>query len=98
MLSLKSLSHILLATIQWMLFWGLVAAAFVAIVTTIQPDTGHVPRAEVPLMIGVPSAILGGIVGLIFACLMEASHQRNFLGRTVRVFVVGIMGTSAGII
>ena len=94
----KSLARILLTMTEWAAFWGIVGAAFAAVATVIQPDTGHIPREKVPLMIGVPSAMLGSVVGLVFACTAEAFHEKNLMGNKVRAVVLGILSACSAVV
>jgi hypothetical protein len=98
MLRVRSFSRIVLTTVAWMIAWGVIAAAITAVVTVIQPDTGHIPRQKVPLMIGIPSAVFGGIAGFIFACVLEANGVPKLLGARSRLVLGALFGASAGIL
>ncbi len=98
MFNLKTLGRILITTVTWAVVWGLVGAAVGAVATVIEPDTGHIPRNLVPLMMGVPSAVFGAIAGLIFASVMAPVRISSLLGPKGRVFLGGAVGATAGII
>jgi len=98
MFNLKTLGRILITTVTWAVVWGLVGAAVGAVATVIEPDTGHIPRNLVPLMMGVPSAVFGAIAGLIFASVMARAHISSLLGPKGRMFLCGSLVATVGII
>jgi hypothetical protein len=98
MFSLKTLGRILITTVIWAVVWGLVGAAVGAVATVIQPDTGHIPRNLVPLMIGVPSGVFGAIAGLIFASVMAPVRISSLVGLKGRIFLGTVVGATAGIV
>ena len=98
MLNLKILGRILITTFKWAIVWGLVGAAMGAVATIVEPDTGHIPRNLVPLMIGLPSAAFGAIAGLIFASVMVPIQVGTFLGLKGRVALGAVVGATAGIV
>jgi hypothetical protein len=98
MFNLKTLARILTTTLKWAIVWGLVGAAMGAVATIVEPDTGHIPRNLVPLMIGLPSAVFGAIAGLLFASVMTPVHVSAFLGLKGRVVLGAIVGATAGIV
>ncbi len=98
MFNLKTLGRILVATVTWAVVWGLVGAAAGAVATVIEPDTGHIPRNLVPLMMGVPSAVFGAIAGLIFASVMAPVRISSLLGPKGRMLLGGAVGATVGII
>jgi hypothetical protein len=66
--------------------------------TLIDPDTGHIPRAMVPLMIGVPSAVFGALAGLLFALVVVPAGIRIPLGATGRTLLGATVGGIAGVV
>lgn len=98
MFNLKTLARILTTTLKWAIVWGLVGAAMGAVATIVEPDTGHIPRNLVPLMIGLPSAVFGAIAGLLFASVMTPVHVGALLGLKGRVVLGAIVGATAGIV
>lgn len=99
MFNLKLLGSILVTALKWGIVWGLAGAAVGAVTTLIEPDTGHIPRNLVPLMIGVPSAIFGAVAGLVFASVVAPFPQiSTFLGAKGRVVLGGAVGGAAGIV
>lgn len=98
MFNLRTVGRILIATATWAVVWGLVGAAVGVISTVIEPDTGHIPRNLVPLMIGVPSAVFGAIAGLVFASLMAPARLSSFLGPKGRMLFGCAVGATAGIV
>jgi hypothetical protein len=79
MATLQIIGKVVRTTGIWALLWGLTGAAVGAVMTLIDPDTGHIPRTMVLLMIGVPSAVFGALAGLLFALVVVpaafASHS-----------------------
>ncbi len=98
MFNLKTLGRILITTVTWAVVWGLVGAAVGAVSTVVEPDTGHIPRNLVPLMMGVPSAVFGAIAGLIFASVMAPVRISSLLGPKGRMFLGAAVGATAGIV
>lgn len=98
MFNLKSFGRILITALKWAIVWGLAGAATGVVATMIEPDTGHIPRHLVPLMVGVPSAAFGGLAGLILASVMTPAHIGDFVGLRGRVVLGGIIGGTAGIV
>jgi len=98
MFNLKALGRILITALKWAIVWGLVGAAMGVLATTLEPDTGHIPRNLVPLMMAVPSAVFGAIAGLIFASVMTPVHVSDFLGPRGRVVLGAVIGATAGTI
>ena len=94
----KALGRILITAFKWAIVWGLVGAAMGVLATTLEPDTGHIPRNLVPLMMAVPSAVFGAIAGLIFASVLTAVHVSDFLGPRGRVVLGTVIGATAGIV
>jgi len=82
----------------WALLWGLTGAAAGAVMTLIDPDTGHIPRAMVPLMIGGPSAVFGALAGLLFALVVVPAGIRVPLGTTGRTLLGATVGGIVGIV
>jgi len=76
MATLQIIGKVVKTTGIWALLWGLTGAAAGAVMTLIDPDTGHIPRAMVPLMIGVPSAVFGALAGLLFALVVVPAGIR----------------------
>ena len=66
--------------------------------TLIDPDTGHIPRTMVPLMIGVPSAVFGALAGLLFALVVVPAGIRIPLGTTGRTLLGATVGGIVGIV
>jgi len=98
MFNLKTLGGILVTSLRWAIVWGLVGAAMGAVATIVQPDTGHIPRNLVPVMIGLPSSLFGAIAGLIFAFVMTPTQIGTFLGLKGRVALGAVVGATAGIV
>ena len=98
MFNLKSLGGILITALKWAVVWGLAGAAAAALATVIEPDTGHIPRHLVPLMVGVPSAAFGCLAGLLFAAVMAPVRIRDLVGLTGRVILGGFIGGTVGIL
>ncbi len=98
MFNLKTLGRILITAGTWAVVWGLVGAAVGAVSTVVEPDTGHIPRNLVPLMMGVPSAVFGAIAGLIFASVMAPVRISSLLGPKGRMFLGAAVGATAGIV
>jgi hypothetical protein len=94
----RSLGRVLLTALKWAVVWGLVGAAAGAIATLIEPDTGHVPRNLVPLMIGVPSAAFGFVSGLLFAVLLASPHIGDLFGLKGRLILGSFVGGAVGIV
>lgn len=98
MFNLRTLIVVFVTALKWAVVWGLVGAAMGAVATIVEPDTGHIPRNLVPLMIGLPSSVFGFIAGLIFAFVMTPIQVNSFLGLKGRVFLGAIVGATAGIV
>jgi hypothetical protein len=76
----------------WAISWGLCGTVLGVIATTIEPDTGHIPRYEVPLLFGIPLS-LGGIVGgLMFGLISGLCRDK------MRLVLGGTIGGIAGIV
>jgi hypothetical protein len=98
MFNLKVLNRILITTLKWAIVWGLAGAAMGVVATLIEPDTGHIPRKLVPVMIGLPSAAFGAVAGLLFASVLVPAHISASLGPTGRVVLGGVVGGAVGMI
>lgn len=98
MTTLQIIGKVVRTTGIWALLWGLTGAAAGAILTLIDPDTGHIPRAMVPLMIGVSSAVLGALAGLLFALIVVPAGIRIPLGTTGRTLLGATVGGIVGIV
>jgi hypothetical protein len=98
MANLKSLPNVFLTAVKWAVVWGLFGAAIGAVATIIEPDTGHIPRNRVPLLIGLPSAVFGAIAGLIYGVLMMPARVSDVLGAKGRVTLGAVIGAAAGIV
>jgi hypothetical protein len=88
MFSQKVLGRILMTTLTWAVVWALAGAAMGVVATLIEPDTGHIPRHLVPVMIAVPSAAFGAVAGLIFASVMASVNITVSLGPKGRTLFV----------
>ena len=64
-------------TAKWAVAWGIVGALARLVSILVDPDTGHIPNYDVPLMIGVPSAAFGALAGLMFASLSYSVRRKN---------------------
>ena len=51
--SLKALARTLFTALQWALAWGLTGAAAGVVMILVEPDTGHIGRSFVPIMVGI---------------------------------------------
>jgi hypothetical protein len=98
MFNLRNLTWIFMTTLKWAVVWGLAGAAMGVVATLIEPDTGHIPRNLVPVMIGVPRAVFGAVAGLLFASVMVSAHIQASLGPTGRAALGGAVGAAVGMI
>ena len=98
MSSLKTLGRILTTGLKWAAVWALAGAAMGVVATLIEPDTGHIPRHLVPLMIAVPSAAFGVVAGLIFASVVAPVKINVSLGPKGRALFGGVVGGATGMV
>ena len=96
MSSLKVLGRILTTALKWAAVWALAGASMGVVVTLIEPDTGHIPRHLIPLMIAVPSAAFGAVAGLIFASVVAPVKIHVSLGPKGRALPGGVIGELQG--
>jgi hypothetical protein len=95
---LKVFWRILVTTILWAVVCGLSGAVLAVVVTITEPDTGHIPREFVPLMVGVPTAALGALGGIICGFALTRAHADDLLGFRGRKVIGGYVGGAAAII
>jgi hypothetical protein len=62
----------------------------------LHPDTGHVPRYGVPVMLGIPGFILGLLASAAFSCLANAVHETYTTRLGERMLLGGAIGAIAG--
>jgi hypothetical protein len=74
----------------WTVAWGLSGVLLGLMALVVQPDTGHVPRREVLLLIGIPLALCGVVGGSIFG-VVGGSYKGK-----ARVILGGLTGGIAG--
>jgi hypothetical protein len=98
MFNLKVLGRILMTAFKWAAVWALAGAAMGVVATLIEPDTGHIPRHLVPLMIAVPSAAFGAIAGLIFASVVAPGNISVSLGPKGRTLLGSVIGGLTGLV
>jgi hypothetical protein len=90
-INLSALNRFWWTVAVWTIAWGLTGALLRLIAIVIQPDTGHVPRYEVPLLLGIPLGLCGVVGGSLFGVL-AGSYNGN-----ARVFLGGLVGGIAGV-
>jgi len=83
---------------MWTTAWGFAGAAIGAIVTVFHSDTGHIPSDQIPLLIGVPSAVFGLGAGLLYGALAVAFGAEVSLSRKGRMMLGAGVGCAAGIV
>jgi hypothetical protein len=98
MASLKIVGKVLITALTWAVVWGMAGEGVGVVGTIIDPDTGHIPRQIVPVMIGIPSAAFGAVAGLIFASITTRAGISTALGAGGRTIVGCIIGEIAGIV
>lgn len=98
MFNLKVIARVLLTGLTWAIVWGLAGAAMGVVATLVEPDTGHIPRNLVPVMIGLPSAAFGAVAGLLFASVLVPVKISASLGSTGRVVLGAVVGGAIGMI
>ena len=93
---LQSLWRVTRTALSWALVGGFATAAMGLLAVVFYPDTGHVPRYAVPLMLGIPGFILGLLAGAAFSCLTTAVNEtyRTRLGE--RMLLGAAIGAVAG--
>lgn len=73
-------------TVTWAVVWGFSGAVLGLIAIIVRPDTGHIPRYEVPFLIGIPTGVVGIIGGAVFALVGDqrgSAKTRGIIGATV---------------
>ena len=90
-ISLSALNRCWRTVAIWTIAWGLSGVLLALIALVIQPDTGHVPRYEVPLLLGIPLALCGVVGGSIFG-VVGGSYKGK-----ARVILGGLAGGIGGI-
>ncbi|SRR6266481_2165600 len=98
MFSQKVMGRILMMTLKWAAAWALAGAAMGVVATLIEPDTGHIPRHLVPVMIAVPSAAFGAVAGLIFASVVASVNISVSLGPKGRTLLGSVIGGLTGLV
>jgi len=87
-----------MTALQWAIVWAFIGAVVVVVAVLIEPDTGHIPRKLVPLMVAVPSAAFGAIAGLIFASVTAPVSFGFHLGRRETTLVGAAIGGATGFV
>ena len=82
----------------WAVLWGLTGAAAGAVMTVIEPDTGHISHSLVPFMIGIPSAVFGAAAGLVFVLIALLADIRSPLSITGKTLLGGSVGAIVGVV
>lgn len=85
-------------TIRWAVAWGLAGVGSGWFMTILQPDTGHVPRGLVLLMITLPSMLFGGSAGVIFAMLTRPCQTTPIASAKRRVVLGGTVSGAVGVV
>jgi hypothetical protein len=89
---LSSLNRFLRTVALWAITWGLSGVLLGLITITVQPDTGHVRRYEVPLLFGIPLGLYGLLAGSVFSVIGGSQKGR------VRVILGCLAGGIAAIL
>jgi hypothetical protein len=92
----RSLWCVTRTALSWALVGGFATAAMGPLPVVFHPDTGHVPRYGVPVMLGIPGFILGLLAGAAFSCLATAVHETHRTRLGERMLLGAAIGTVAG--
>jgi hypothetical protein len=68
------------------------------IMIIVEPDTGHVPRHWVPVMVGMPSAVFGALAGIVFGAVATSAGLGAPFGPIGRSVVGAAVGGSVGVV
>ena len=91
-----SIWRITRTSLSWALVGGFATAAMGLLALVFNPDTGHVPRYAVPVMLGIPGFLLGLLAGAAFSCLTIAVHETYGTRLGERMLLGAAIGAVAG--
>lgn len=93
----KLFEQVLFTVLRWSAIWGLAGGVMGLVAILVEPDTGHIPRHLVPIMIGVPALLLGAIAGLLFALVTVPANTSSPMAGKGRILFGAFVGAMAGL-